>query len=50
MTDLQEIDLVDFLVGHPEFYDQSLQSFKLKTKKEALLDELGELIGCSGEC
>ena len=50
MTGAQENDLVEFFDAHPEFYDQSLQGFKLKTEKEALLDDLGDLIGCSGEC
>jgi hypothetical protein len=49
MSEEQEKDLVDFYTAHPIFYDQSLQGFKLKSKKERLLDELGELIGCSGE-
>jgi hypothetical protein len=34
---------------HPQFYDHSLQSYKFKAKKEALLDDLGTKLGCSGE-
>ena len=50
MTDDQERELVDFFAAHPEYYDQSLQSFKQRTRKEALLDELGKTLGVSGEC
>ena len=49
MSDEQEREMVDFFGSHPEYYDQSLQSFKQRAKKEALLDELGERIGTTGE-
>ena len=50
MSDEQERELVRFFEAHPEYYDQSLQSFKQRTRKEALLDELGTTLGVSGEC
>jgi hypothetical protein len=40
---------VEFYQNHEEFYNQQLQGFKERQKKEALLDELGTRIGTTGE-
>jgi hypothetical protein len=45
MTENQEKDLIDFFQAHPQYYDQSPQGFKLKTKKEHNL--IGYLLTCN---
>jgi hypothetical protein len=49
MTREQEVAIVEFYQSHEEFYNQQLQGFKERQKKDALLDDLGARIGSTGE-
>ena len=49
-TEAQEEAIVDFYQSNPLFFDQTVKEFKMKAKKMAMLEELGQRIGVSGEC
>jgi hypothetical protein len=50
LTIAQEEDLVEWFQVHPLFYDQTLKDFKMRAKRERLLDEKAKLMGLNGTC
>ena len=50
LTIAQEQELVEWFQAHPLFYDQTLKDFKMRAKRERLLDEKAKLMGLNGTC
>ena len=50
LTVAQKHDLVDFFSNNPLLYDQTLKEFKMRSKRDHMLDTKAKEMGLTGEC
>ena len=50
LTVEQEQDLVNFFSDNPLFHDQTLKEFKMRAKRDHMLDTKAKEMGFTGEC